>query len=311
MGTAIGWIKKQATALHRGWRRLQVFVERGTPTSPIGQEPTECQHCGHVFRGNYCPRCGQSRTVGKGKPQFVRTFRDAYPQLSSNFFRTMIHLFLRPGYMVRDYLRGHRVIYQNPTSTFVVAASIVAICSTLGNDNDNTPTTGGSVITKLNDVVITQMENVVDSKDEYNKVVAMWNQLHNRNQQDGRWKSYGQVVLDKLTSDMSIMLVMAFPLFGFISYRTFRKRTFDGRRLTVMEHYIIYAYLYALYCFIDSIYLLPWFYMAWMYRGIYRLSWWRAAGYTVLVNVLCLLTSFLLIVLYTVTFVFVLLQICA
>ena len=60
-----------------------------------------------------------------------------------------------------------------------------------------------------------------------------------------------------------------------------------------MEHYVIFVYLYAFFSFIDSLDFIHLFYIAWAYRGIYRLSWIRSIACATLV---CGLTILLLIV---------------
>ncbi len=284
MKRIVSMAKKAANKLHRSWRRLQVFVERGLPTSPVSREITTCSHCGYVFSGNYCPRCGQHRAAGKGKPRLLKTFREAYPQLSGNFIRTIINLALRPGYMIRDYFRGHRVLYQNPVSAFLIAVSIAALCSGIfGRIAHNGQQ-------KENDTVMGQLDRLVEkeiskeaSKDkDVRKAYDRWNTSHALGNHRHTAAVLG-VVKEKLTSDTSITLFALFPIFGSISYFVFRKRKFYGRRLTLMEHYVIFAYLYALFAFIDFLEIIPLFYIAWAYRGIYRLSWLKAMGYAALV----------------------------
>ncbi len=90
---------------------------------------TTCKHCGTEYRGNYCPRCGQSHKAGSYRnKKMYKTFREAYPMLSNAFFRTIIELITRPGQTTRDYFRGHQVIYLGPVTTLVVAISCITIC---------------------------------------------------------------------------------------------------------------------------------------------------------------------------------------
>lgn len=287
MRKAIQLIKRAATAVHRRWRRLQVFVERGTPTSPVSTEETECCHCGLVFRGNFCPRCGQNRAAGKGKPRFLKTFREAYPQLSNNFLRTIVHILLRPGYMLRDYFCGHRVIYQSPVSTFLIAISIVALCTNIGHSIAPTrfvvqKESGFDQLTDQLSEGLTIRTGKTDPK--IKSAYDHWQANRDRTP-SGRMAVVWNVVKEKLTSDVTLILFAFFPLLGVTSYCVFRRRQFAGRRLTVMEHYIIYVYLFAVFNFFDmfdSSGLLSLFYVVWAYRGLYRLSWWKALGYTLL-----------------------------
>lgn len=91
----------------------------------IKENPTccVCKNCRNTFQGNYCPHCGQNRHT----PRF--TIRNAFQNILSGFFnidhgfsRNLIELLYRPGYMIRDYLKGKRVHYYKPFQTLFVLA---------------------------------------------------------------------------------------------------------------------------------------------------------------------------------------------
>lgn len=95
------------------------------------QEPKEtdrhhvCKNCGKAFRGNHCPHCGQTADT----PRF--TIKNAFQNILSGFFnidngfsRNLLELLYRPGYMIRDYLRGKRVHYFKPFQTLFVLAAL-------------------------------------------------------------------------------------------------------------------------------------------------------------------------------------------
>ena len=84
-----------------------------------------CKNCRNTFQGNYCPHCGQNRHT----PRF--TIRNAFQNILSGFFnidhgfsRNLIELLYRPGYMIRDYLKGKRVHYYKPFQTLFVLAAL-------------------------------------------------------------------------------------------------------------------------------------------------------------------------------------------
>lgn len=280
-------MKKTAKELYRRWRILQVFVEHGKRTPAIVIEETVCLNCGHVFTGNFCPRCGQNRNAGKGKPHFIKTLREAYPQLSSNFIRTILHLAIRPGYMLRDYFRGHRVLYQNPVSCFLIAISVVALVSSISNrlmqkkDTSEVQTIANMMTDKVSD----SMERNATKDKKFLEAYAKWNAV-NSNVHSNRISAVWNILKEKFTSDVSLTLFAVFPLLGTSSYLVLRKRNFYGRSLTMMEHYIIYVYLYAFCSFIDWIPGIEYFYLVWTYRGIYGMKWRQAAGYTALIILL-------------------------
>lgn len=93
----------------------------------IKENPTccVCKNCRNTFQGNYCPHCGQNRHT----PRF--TIRNAFLNILSGFFnidhgfsRNLIELLYRPGYMIRDYLKGKRVHYYKPFQTLFVLAAL-------------------------------------------------------------------------------------------------------------------------------------------------------------------------------------------
>lgn len=275
-------IKGAALSLHRCWRRLQVFVVRGTPTPRLAQEETVCCHCGHVFTGNYCPRCGQNSNLGKGKPRLLKTFREAYPQLSSNFIRTMIHFALRPGYMLRDYFSGHRVIYQSPVSSFLIAISIVALCTGVGDRViRQSVQKEESIAQMVSDVYSRVLFDKVKKDKKILEAYTKWKDCR-QGLFSGRAAAAVDLALEKLVSDTSLSLFAFFPLFGLTSYCVFYRRRFYGRRLKVIEHYVVMVYLFAFFNFIDQYDALVLYYMVWTYRGLYRLTWWQALWRTAL-----------------------------
>lgn len=274
--------RKATNVISRAWRRHQVFIERGTPTSPLVDEETECSHCGHVFRGNYCPRCGQNRNAGKSKPKFVKTFREAYPQLSNNFVRTMIHLVFRPGYMVRDYFLGHRVIYQNPINAFIVAISIITLCKGITNQVMQKETDEVSIMENISTTL--EKDYLKQAKDDKKMYAAYSKWKQDKESPQSRLEVAFDVVVEKLSSDTMLSLFFLFPVLGITSYLVLRKRPFHGRRLTVTEHYLLFTYLYSsVIVLLDDYFLLTFLYMVWTYRGLYAMSWRRALWTTFVV----------------------------
>ncbi len=106
----------------REWQQLPYQVR------PLSDEEHVCATCGTSYRGNYCPRCGQSSTVGRYsfKNAFL-LFLDVWGLGNRGMFRTLRDLILRPGYMIRDYLQGMQMAYFPPFKMFflLVAFSVI------------------------------------------------------------------------------------------------------------------------------------------------------------------------------------------
>ena len=75
----------------------------------------ECATCGTHFEGNYCPRCGQSAQIGRYSfKKALLLFLDVWGVGNRGMFRSIRDLLLRPGYMIRDYIRGMQMAYFPP-----------------------------------------------------------------------------------------------------------------------------------------------------------------------------------------------------
>ena len=74
-----------------------------------------CSNCGEVYKGRVCPQCGQVGSWTRYSwRQAVLNFLDIWGLGNRPMFRTLRELFWRPGYMIRDYLGGHRNFYFPP-----------------------------------------------------------------------------------------------------------------------------------------------------------------------------------------------------
>lgn len=89
-----------------------------------------CINCGEEFTGRFCPQCGQAGYWNRF------TWRQAFLNLldiwglgNRPIFRTIRDLFWRPGYMIRDYLNGHRQNYFQPFK--LLAVTLVLLISVI------------------------------------------------------------------------------------------------------------------------------------------------------------------------------------
>ena len=294
----------------RQWlRQLADLQENGREIKPNTADTTVCKHCGTTFQGNFCPRCGQSRAVSKvTRRGFVLTFMEAYPLLASTFLRTVEELVYRPGYMIRDYFRGHRVIYCGPFKTFILMASLMALLNVC-IDNFTTPhePDATTAAESKNITVGTNAMNVsFDTKDSTDSkggeaIVSALKKIQQKNKQlsTNKWTAlWWNFIKAKAEDNNTNNLLFVIPLLALGAHVAFRKLTFDGRRLLYAEHFMVFTYLYCasaaisiiLYVFElpltvsgagpSSHYLLTLLYMAWTYKGLYGWQWATAARRT-------------------------------
>lgn len=107
------------------WRRFLEWRERPYQVAPISEKENECATCHTIYKGNYCPRCGQSSRIGRYSFKTVfLNFLDVWGLGNRGMFRTIRDLVLRPGYMIRDYLNGMQMAYFPPIKMFFLLAAL-------------------------------------------------------------------------------------------------------------------------------------------------------------------------------------------
>ena len=91
--------------LKEKYRRFREWQQKPYQVKPLSAKEHDCTTCGTHYKGNYCPRCGQSSKIGRYsfKNAFL-LFLDVWGLGNRGMFRTIRDLIFRPGYMIRDYL---------------------------------------------------------------------------------------------------------------------------------------------------------------------------------------------------------------
>jgi len=89
-------------------------------------DTTECPNCGHVFTGNYCPKCGQEADPPKSVISVIGGFFRDFGDIEHGFGPTFVALCVRPGEVLREYLRGARKGLVSP-GWYLLAALIIDI----------------------------------------------------------------------------------------------------------------------------------------------------------------------------------------
>lgn len=87
-----------------------------------------CNNCGTEFADNYCPRCGQRAELGRVGWRSIRENVALLWGLDSRSLGyTLIQLLGRPGYLVRDYISGHRQVSFPPVKMLVIVCVFVVL----------------------------------------------------------------------------------------------------------------------------------------------------------------------------------------
>ena len=107
------------------YRQFSEWKQQPHHVAPLSEEEHECATCGTRFEGNYCPRCGQSAKIGRYSfKKALLLFLDVWGVGNRGMFRSIRDLLLRPGYMIRDYLRGMQMAYFPPFKMFFLLIAL-------------------------------------------------------------------------------------------------------------------------------------------------------------------------------------------
>ena len=111
--------------LHNKYKRFKEWEQQPHQVAPLSEDHHECATCGTHYEGNYCPRCGQSARIGRYSfKNAILLYLDVWGLGNRGMFRSIRDLILRPGYMIRDYLRGMQMAYFPPFKMFFLLIAL-------------------------------------------------------------------------------------------------------------------------------------------------------------------------------------------
>ena len=94
----------------------------------------DCASCRTHYVGNFCPQCGQSARIGRYSARTaLLQFLDVWGLGNLVLLRTLRDLVLRPGYMIRDYLRGMQAAYFPPFKMLFLLTTLSIFVAYLSN----------------------------------------------------------------------------------------------------------------------------------------------------------------------------------
>src|SRR4029077_20764121 len=87
----------------------------------VHESGAHCPNCGHAVAAAFCPACGQETQLRLPTlREFLREAAGRYVALDGRFWRTLIALSFRPGWLTREYFAGRRRRYVRPARLFLV-----------------------------------------------------------------------------------------------------------------------------------------------------------------------------------------------
>ena len=106
------------------WSKLKERFKK--KESDVAFEDHVCKNCGHEFSGHYCPNCGQAvKDYDKPFTFIFYNFMGDFFAFDTRFFRTLLALVARPGFLTKEYFEGRRVRYAPPFRIYIFVSFIL------------------------------------------------------------------------------------------------------------------------------------------------------------------------------------------
>ena len=166
-------------AAYRRFRQWQLNPFDNEFTS---HETCTCYNCGHDFVGNYCPYCSQQSGLGGITWNSVwRSIAEVWGMHSRSLPFTLLQLFLRPGYVMGDYINGKRQVSFPPVKMLVLIGVLGVVVDFLTGAIHGMVIHEGEKMDYVNDVfnwLNEHMEGMFPPPSDYLNDVFMWLNTH-------------------------------------------------------------------------------------------------------------------------------------
>lgn len=147
------------------------------------RENKTCQNCGAFIEKSYCPKCGQENSESRQSFHHLFThFIFDFIHYDSSFWRTTKALFLSPGKLSTEYMKGKRKSYVNPFTLYIFISFAAFFIPTL--------------MPKISDTDDNKASNMVQNNKEEQKQKSIIKINHD----------VDTVLLDKPTEEMAFKL---------------------------------------------------------------------------------------------------------
>jgi len=220
----------------------------------------------------YCTHCGQENlepTESFG--HIVGHFFADITHFDSKFFITVKDLFLRPGFLTREYVAGRRMSYLNPIRMYIFISAIFFIALFAGRKEHPAPTGANasieakqkdeSVALKMGDgvVLIDMTENKYNTVREFDSVQATlpdsakekgtmrWILRHNVREKEKRGTSKIHIEVD-ISHDIPKLMFILLPLFAlYVGWFYSRKKYYYVNHAIFSVHFHTFFFLLLLF----------------------------------------------------------------
>jgi hypothetical protein len=205
----------------------------------IYRKETNCLNCGAEVTGKFCPNCGQENL--ETKENFFHLaghFISDYFHYDSKFFRSLVPLFTKPGFLTREYWDGKRVHYIHPLRLFFFITILFIIVTTYAYNRFGTEIKSRMI---ENDKALIQLDtNRFASMKASDKILFKGDSVTVqtlREQLKGNERRIGKVMIgiDHVFVNLKYVMFALLPLYALVFKILYRKQ-----KLYYVDH-LVYA----------------------------------------------------------------------
>lgn len=206
---------------------------------------TTCLNCGTEITKKFCPECGQENL--ETRENFFHLaghFISDYFHFDSKFFRSLIPLFTRPGFLTKEYWQGRRVYYIHPLRMFFFITIIFMISTTVFYKQF-----GDEMKSKMVNEIIVDDTGQLSGLDEQQKELKI-KELKAGNERRMKKLAAG---IDDFFGSVKYMTFFLLPVYALVFKILYRRR-----RPFYVDHLVYTIHLQSfLYCLFGVVLLLP------------------------------------------------------
>ena len=105
------------------WSKLKASLKKKPGEAHVD---VVCKNCETTFTGHYCPNCGQSvRDFDRPFSFILYNFVGDFFSFDTRFFKSLLALVVRPGFLTKEYFEGRRVRYAPPFRIFIFVSFVL------------------------------------------------------------------------------------------------------------------------------------------------------------------------------------------
>ncbi|GHM98965.1 hypothetical protein WSM22_04550 [Cytophagales bacterium WSM2-2] len=277
---------------------------------------TKCLNCGAEVTGRFCSNCGQENIeIHENFFHLAGHFISDYFHFDSKFFRSLTPLFIKPGFLTKEYWEGRRVRYIHPLRLFFFVTIIFVIASgTFYSHYDKELKAvfkADTVLTKFDDAYLAKLSDSAKlfmGKGQDSLTVA-----EVKKKKAGMMRQLGKLAkgTDDVFKNLKYVTFFLLPIYALLFKVLYiRRKTFYVDQLVFMMH--VQSFIYSV---LSLIFLLPLImdlsldmirristlviliYLIIALRYLYHQAWWKTILKSIIATVFLVMITFVSVIL--------------